>query len=74
MTPVVKKYLLLIFVVWLLPTQVLAVSEILSVKVKGNRRVETTAILRQVRTKKMDTLNQQAVRKSIENIYKLGFF
>lgn len=48
--------------------------KIVEVSVRGNRRIETSAILNQVKTKAGLPYSRQIIRESIIRIYKLGFF
>jgi len=65
---------IILFLVIGLPCVGLAQTKILSIKVKGNRRVETDAILNQVIAKPGRTFYSKQIRDSIQNIYDLGFF
>lgn len=58
----------------LLPSFAFAENKIVEVSVKGNRRVETGAILNQVETRVGSLYSREKIRKSVVNIYKLGFF
>ncbi len=54
---------------------VLAVPNLISkVKVQGNRRIGTDAILQVVSTRAGETLDLSTISKDIKNIYKLGYF
>jgi len=49
-------------------------SKLVAVKVKGNRRIETGAILLPVRSKAGELLDQEKVDQDLRAIYKLGHF
>ncbi len=47
---------------------------ILEVKVEGNRRIESAAVLRVVRTKAGDRLQKEALTRDMKSIYRMGYF
>ncbi len=71
----VQKWI--IFCVTFLGVQTLAFGQevkIEKIHIEGNHRVERAAILNQITTRSGTLYSSKQVRKSIENIYKLGFF
>jgi outer membrane protein insertion porin family len=48
--------------------------KVAAIKVKGNRRIETAAVLQAVRVKSGDPLDREAVDADVRAIYKLGYF
>jgi len=48
--------------------------KIASLKVVGNRRVDTDAILQEARLREGDPFDQEKIKESIKNIFKMGFF
>ncbi|MGD9040437.1 MAG: outer membrane protein assembly factor BamA [Desulfobacteraceae bacterium] len=54
--------------------QVAGILQIDSIQVKGNKRIESAAILAMVESKKGDGLDPDRLNKDLRAIYKLGFF
>jgi outer membrane protein insertion porin family len=54
--------------------QVAGILQIDSIQVKGNKRIESAAILAMVESKKGDALDPEQLNKDLRAIYKLGFF
>jgi outer membrane protein insertion porin family len=54
--------------------QVAGILQIDSIQVKGNKRIESAAILAMVESKKGDGLDPDQLNKDLRAIYKLGFF
>ena len=54
--------------------QVAGILQIDSIQVKGNKRIESAAILAMVESKKGDGLDPEQLNKDLRAIYKLGFF
>jgi len=54
--------------------QVAGILQIDSIDVKGNKRIESAAILAMVESKKGDGLDPEQLNKDLRAIYKLGFF
>ncbi|MGD9075230.1 MAG: outer membrane protein assembly factor BamA, partial [Desulfobacteraceae bacterium] len=54
--------------------QITGILQIDSVQVKGNKRIESAAILAMVESKKGDGLDPDQLNKDLRAIYKLGFF
>jgi outer membrane protein insertion porin family len=48
--------------------------KVTAIKVKGNRRIETAAVIQAVRVKSGDALDRDAVDADVRAIYKLGYF
>ncbi|MGD8983391.1 MAG: outer membrane protein assembly factor BamA [Desulfobacteraceae bacterium] len=54
--------------------QVIGILQIDSIQVKGNKRIESAAILAMVQSKRGDGLDPDQLNKDLRAIYKLGFF
>jgi outer membrane protein insertion porin family len=54
--------------------QISGVTQVESVQVRGNQRIEKEAILAVVSTKKGDRLDYERLDKDLRDIYKMGFF
>ena len=54
--------------------QITGIVQIDSIQVKGNKRIESAAILAIVESKKGDGLDPDQVNKDLRAVYKLGFF
>jgi outer membrane protein insertion porin family len=54
--------------------RVAGILQIDSIRVKGNKRIESEAILAMVESKKGDALDPEQLNKDLRAIYKLGFF
>lgn len=68
-----KAVLLFSFFVLVL-TPINALSEISSIVIKGNKRIESDTIKKTIRLAPGDLLTPKAVRNDIEAIYKMGYF
>ena len=54
--------------------QIMGVAQVDLVQVRGNRRVESEAILVMIRSKKGDSLDYKQLDKDLRAVYKMGFF
>lgn len=54
--------------------QIVGVTLIDSIRVEGNKRIESEAILAIVTSKKGDSLDMDRLDKDLRNVYKMGFF
>lgn len=48
--------------------------QVVSVEVRGNKKIETAAVLQKVHTKPQSLLSKEIVREDIRSIFSLGFF
>ncbi len=56
------------------PAKTLPTAPLADVRIEGNRRVESDAVLRELKTKKGEPVDRQKVADDIRTIYKMGFF
>ena len=54
--------------------QITGVVQIDSIRVEGNRRIESEAILAVIESKKGEGLDQEKLDKDLRSVYKMGFF
>ena len=54
--------------------QISGVAQVDSVRVMGNQRIETEAILAVIGTRKGDRLEDKQLDKDLRDVYKMGFF
>jgi len=68
------KFVLLLFAVFFSVGAVAAPAVISDIRVEGNKKIETSAILEKIAVKKGDAFDLKRIRTDIQSLYEMGYF